>query len=52
MAAFGPPFLQGVCMSDSKRFAEIFDGLKAAFGTYEIKEKKANGKNTGKYSCI
>ena len=35
-------------MSDSKRFAEIFDGLKAAFGTYEIQEKKANGKNTGK----
>lgn len=35
-------------MSDIKRFADIFDGLKVAFGTYEINKKQANGKNTGK----
>ena len=35
-------------MSNTQRFASIFDGLEAAFGTYEINKKQANGKNTGR----
>jgi len=37
-------------MSDVERFASIFDGLRAAFGTYEINNKQLNGKNTGRAS--
>lgn len=39
-------------MSDAKRFADIFDGLKAAYGTFKIESKKANGKSAGKASVI
>ena len=37
-------------MSDVERFASIFDGLRSAFGTYEINNKQLNGKNTGRAS--
>jgi len=39
-------------MSDAKKFAEIFDGLKQAFGTYKINKQQANGKNTGKATVV
>jgi|TARA_R110000787_G_scaffold187816_2_gene299699 hypothetical protein len=35
-----------------KQFAAIFDGLKAAYGTYKIESKKLNGKSTGKAGVI
>jgi hypothetical protein len=34
-------------MSNERKFASIFDGLKAAYGTYEISSRKLNGKSTG-----
>ena len=39
-------------MSKTKRFADIFDGLKAAYGTYKIEGSQSNGKNTGKASVV
>jgi len=39
-------------MSDAKKFAEIFDGLKQAFGTYKVNKQQANGKNTGKATVV
>ena len=39
-------------MSDAKRFAAIFDGLKQAYGTFEVDSTKANGKNTGKARVV
>tara|TARA_R110000751_G_scaffold298652_1_gene408761 strand:- start:1536 stop:3071 length:1536 start_codon:yes stop_codon:yes gene_type:complete len=39
-------------MSDAKRFAGIFDGLQAAYGTYRIDRKNNNGKNVGKASVV
>lgn len=39
-------------MSDAKRFAAIFDGLKQAYGTFEIDSTKSNGKNTGKARVV
>jgi len=37
-------------MNRERRFANIFDGLKLAYGTYLIQSKKANGKAQGKAS--
>ena len=37
---------------DAKRFAEIFDGLKSAYGVYSVDRKKANGKSVGKAMLI
>ena len=39
-------------MSDAKRFAAIFDGLKLAYGTYKIDRTKTNGKQAGKASVV
>ena len=39
-------------MSDATKFAEIFDGLKQAYGTYKINKQQANGKNTGKATVV
>ena len=39
-------------MSNEKKFASIFDGLKAAYGTYKVDNKKLNGKSTGKAGVI
>ena len=39
-------------MSIEKQFASIFDGLKAAYGTYKVDSKKLNGKSTGKAGVI
>jgi len=39
-------------MPIEKKFASIFDGLKAAYGTYKIDSRKLNGKNTGKASVV
>jgi len=39
-------------MSNAKRFADIFDGLKLAYGTYKIDRKKTNGKQAGKASVV
>jgi len=39
-------------MSDAKQFAAIFDGLKSAYGTFEIDSKKANGKAAGKARVV
>jgi hypothetical protein len=39
-------------MSKTTKFAEIFDGLKVAYGTYKIEGSKSNGKNTGKASVV
>ena len=34
-------------MSNSEKFAAIFDGLADAYGTYRVDRKQANGKNVG-----
>ena len=34
-------------MSNSEKFASIFDGLSDAYGTYVVEKKQANGKNVG-----
>ena len=39
-------------MSDAKKFAAIFDGLKLAYGTYKIDRTKTNGKQAGKASVL
>ena len=39
-------------MSIEKQFASIFDGLKAAYGTYKVDSKKLNGKHSGKAGVI
>ena len=39
-------------MPYTKQFATIFDGLRAAYGTYKIEHQKLNGKNTGKAGVI
>ena len=39
-------------MSDATKFAEIFDGLAQAYGTYKINKQQANGKNTGKATVV
>jgi len=36
----------------TKQFAAIFDGLKCAYGTFEIDSKKSNGKNVGKARVV
>ena len=33
-------------------FASIFDGLKEAFGTFEIQKQNASGKNTGQARIV
>jgi|TARA_R110000822_G_scaffold13777_4_gene48739 hypothetical protein len=43
---------QGGFMSDAGKFAGIFDGLRQAYGTYNVKRKNANGKNLGKASLV
>ena len=35
-------------MSDADRFSAIFDGLKQAYGTFEIDRTSSNGKSQGK----
>ena len=39
-------------MSIERQFAVIFDGLKAAYGTYKVDSKKLNGKHSGKAGVI
>ena len=39
-------------MEDAKKFSEIFRGLEAAYGTYRIDKKQANGKHVGKASLV
>lgn len=39
-------------VSDAERFSKIFDGLRAAYGTYRVEKRAANGKNTGKATVI
>jgi len=39
-------------MLDSEKIAQIFDGLKQAYGTYRIDRTQANGKNTGQANVI
>ena len=39
-------------MSIEKQFASIFDGLKAAYGTYKVDSKKLNGKHSGTAAVI
>jgi hypothetical protein len=34
------------------KFSAIFDGLKEAYGTFEIEKKQANGKNTGRAGLV
>ena len=34
-------------MSSTEKFAEIFDGLQLAYGTFKIDKKQLNGKSTG-----
>jgi len=39
-------------MEDAKIFSTIFDGLKAAYGTYRIDRKSSNGKSVGKAQVV
>ena len=39
-------------MKDAEIFSKIFDGLKAAFGTYRIDRKSQNGKSVGKAQVV
>jgi len=43
---------QGGFMSDAGKFAGIFDGLRQAYGTYNVNRKNANGKNLGKANLV
>lgn len=47
-----PFFLTGRTMSDAQRFSQIFDGLKQAYGTFEVASQKENGKNIGKARVV
>jgi len=37
---------------DIRRFAEIFDGLKQAYGTFKIESKSSSGKTQGKANVV
>ncbi len=39
-------------MDNAKIFSQIFDGLKAAYGTYRIDRKSSNGKSVGKAQVV
>ena len=39
-------------MDNATKFAAVFDGLKAAYGTYRIDRKAQNGKNVGKATVL
>jgi len=39
-------------MEDSKVFSKIFDGLKAAYGTYRVKRTAQSGKNVGQAAVV
>jgi len=39
-------------MSHATKFAEVFQGLQLAYGTYRVDRKQANGKNVGKASIV
>ena len=39
-------------MSSTEKFAEIFDGLQLAYGTFKIDKKQLNGKSTGRAAIV
>jgi hypothetical protein len=39
-------------MSNATKFADVFQGLQLAYGTYRVDRKQANGKNVGKASIV